>query len=185
MYSDTIKGVGDNDIPDTYYECKDTTFCVLLSIIVVGITIFCATISSSFHYVEYYNYALLRDVYGTVRLSKTYTQGRYFFPTNYDMITFPSYYINVEFEEKVFTDTGLTIMVDIGFRYRLPAQNVGKIYNEFSMSYHDLVVINARTTIKNQAATLPIDSYIYSRSEVEELFAQSVQSTLATVLRSL
>lgn len=153
-------------------------FCLIL----IGIIILCATISTSFHYVSYKEYALLKDNYGTVRLSKVYGQGRYFFPLNYDMITFPSNYIQVNFEEKVFTDTGLEFEVEIVFYYRLPRESIGKIYNQFSNSYHDLVIINARTTIKNEAANLDINSYLSNRKQVELIFATSVNSVLKNVL---
>lgn len=169
------------EIEKDYYEINSfhlTSFCVLL----IGIAILCGTITSSIHYVKYDEYALLKDTYGTVRLSKVYGQGRYFFPLNYEMIYFPANYIGVDFEEKVFTDTGLEFEVEIGFYYRLPRESVGEIYNEFSKSYNDLVVINARTTIKNEAANLDINSYLTNREEVEKIFATSVNQVLKTVL---
>ena len=61
--------------------------------------------------------------------------GRYFYPLNYDTIIFPSNYIGVDFDVVVFTDNGLEFEVEVGFYYKLPRENVGKIYDAFSKNY--------------------------------------------------
>jgi hypothetical protein len=152
--------------------------CCAISTILVGIAILCACLAASFHYVEYDQYGLLKDNYGTVRLSKVYEQGRYFFPLNYDMIIFPAHYIEVDFNEAVFTDTGLEIEIEVGFYYQLPRESIGQIYNDFSLNYNSLVLSNSRTTIKDEAAKLKIDQYITNRSAIELVFARAVNSEL-------
>jgi hypothetical protein len=165
-----------------YYEFPDGSAWVFLSTIMVGIAILCACVTTSFHYVEYHQYGLLKDNYGTVRLSKVYEQGRYFFPLNYDMIIFPAHYIEVDFNEVVFTDTGLEFQVEIGFYYQLPRESIGRIYNEFSLNYHNLVLINTRSTLKDEAAKIKIDQYITNRTGVEQIFAHAVSTELKSSL---
>jgi hypothetical protein len=43
--------------------------------------------------------------------------------------------MDVNFDVVVFTDNGLEFEVEIGFYYKLPRENVGKIYDAFSKSY--------------------------------------------------
>lgn len=123
-----------------------------ISLVVIGIVVMCACVTESFHYVNFDEYALLQDVYGSVRLSKVYGEGRYFFPLNYDLLRFPSRYQSVNFDAVVFSETGLEFSVEIGFYYRVPKENLGKVYDSFSNNYNDRVVSNAQTTIKNVAA---------------------------------
>jgi regulator of protease activity HflC (stomatin/prohibitin superfamily) len=164
-----------------HYEIGRGSICVITTL-VIGIIILCACLSASFHYIEYDQYGLLKDNYGTVRLSKVYEQGRYFFPLNYDMIIFPAHYIEVDFNEAVFTDTGLEIEIEVGFYYQLPRDFIGRIYNDFSLNYHSLVLSNSRTTIKDEAAKLKIDQYITNRSAIELVFAHAVSNELNSKL---
>jgi hypothetical protein len=62
--------------PSDHYDLDGKHGCIgCLSLI--GFIILVTTLPLSFHYVSYDQYALLRDVYGTVRLSKVYGQGGY------------------------------------------------------------------------------------------------------------
>ncbi len=99
--------------PDNYHFSR---CCVILSILsLIGAIILCATVASSFHYVKYDQYALLQDRYGTVRLSRVYEEGRYFFPLNYNMIKFPATYIPVQLDTLVFTETGLEFDIQVEY----------------------------------------------------------------------
>lgn len=98
------------------------------------------------------------------------------------MIIFPARYIDVDFNEAVFTDTGLEIDVEVGFFYQLPRESIGRIYNEFSLNYHSLVLSNSRTTIKDEAAKIKIDQYITNRSGIEAIFAHAVSRELLSNL---
>lgn len=170
----------DNQDPDYYHFSN--RFIWLSVIFLIGAIIFSATLASSFHYVNYNEYALLQDRYGTVRLSRVYKEGRYFFPVNYNMIKFPASYIAVDLDTLVFTETGLEFDVEVHFYYRLPEENLGTIYNSFSFNYDDLVRSNAKTTIKNTAANLKFDEYFSNRTHIEQMFASNVQSVLKTVV---
>ena len=161
-----------------YYEFSFAESWAIGSILIVGIAVLCACLTTSFHYIEYDEYGLLKDNYGTVRLSKVYDQGRYFFPLNYDMIIFPAHYLEVEFDESVFTDTGLEFEIEIRFYYQLPRESIGKIYDEFSLSYHNLVLMNSRSTLKGEAAKIKIDQYLMNRTAVEQIFAKAVSEEL-------
>ena len=163
--------------PENY---RFSNFCVWMSILsLIGAIILSATVAASFHYVQYNEYALLQDRYGTVRLSRVYEEGRYFFPLNYNMIKFPATYIPVDLDTLVFTETGLEFNIEVHFYYRLPKENLGLIYNSFSFNYDDLVHSNAKTTIKNSAANLRFDTYFTNRSHIEDVFANNVAKVLA------
>jgi hypothetical protein len=164
-----------------YYHYSRT--CVIMSILsLIGAIILSATLASSFHYIKYNEYALLQDRYGTVRLSKVYEEGRYFFPLNYNMIKFPASYIPVDLDTLVFTETGLEFNIEVYFYYSLPQENIGKIYNSFSFNYDDLVRSNAKTTIKNSAANLKFDTYFTNRTVIEEVFAVNVAKVLSEIV---
>lgn len=61
---------------------------------------------------------------------------------------------------------------------KFPKKNLGDIYDSFSNNYHDRVISNAQTTIKNIAAPLHINDYLTNRSDVQLLFAQAVHDVL-------
>ena len=164
-----------------YYEIEECGWCLMI-LGLVGSIIFAACLASSFHYVKYDQYALLQNKYGTVSLSPVYGEGRYFLPLNYEFVIFPSNNIEVSIEAVVFSETGLQFEVDIFFYYRLPKENIGKIFNQYSQSYNDLVISNAKTTIKNTAAPLLLDNYFYNRTYVERLFANAVATVLAEIV---
>lgn len=142
----------EEDEEDNEYYEFDKKCIGLTSLILIGLMVMCVCISESFHYVKYNEYGLLQDVYGDVRLSKVYGEGRYFYPLNYNMLKFPSTFTAVDFDAVVFSETGLEFTVEIGFYYRIPRDNLGTIYNSFSKNYHDRVVSNSQTVIKNTAA---------------------------------
>jgi len=170
-------------VTEENYECTNTcAFCVI-PFLICGLIVLCTTVPLSFQYVPYDNYALLQDVYGSVKLDKVYGEGRYFFTLNYKMVKFMSTYTPVYIEASVFSSTGVQFNVDFSFFWRLPKQNVPSVYNKFSMSYPGLVLSNARTTIKDTAATLSIDLYFNNRSYVQSLFASKVAEVLANVLQ--
>lgn len=164
--------------PVSEYYNLDGKSAAIITTLLCGAIIFSACIAESFHYVNFDEYALLQDVYGSVRLSKVYGEGRYFFPLNYDLIIFPASYHSVAFDAVVFTDSGLEFSVEVDFYYRVPKEKLGDIYDSFSSNYHDRVVSNAQTTIKNIAAPLSIDDYMVNRSHVQRLFAESVRDVL-------
>lgn len=141
----------EHDPNNDSYDLNEKFGCYI-SLLLIGVIVLCACMAESFHYVNFDEYALLQDVYGTVRLSKVYGEGRYFFPLNYDLLKFPSRYEPVKFDAVVFSETGLEFSVAIQFYYRLPKENLGDIYDSFSNNYNDRVVSNAQTTIKNVAA---------------------------------
>jgi regulator of protease activity HflC (stomatin/prohibitin superfamily) len=151
-------------------------------IILVGAAIASATIAESFHYVQYNEYALVRDTYGGVDLNHVYSEGRYAFPLTKDMILFPSSYNAVQFEVTVFTDTGLEFDVGVNFYYRLPKNNISRIYNDFSMSYDDLVTSNAKVTIKNNAVKFGLSDYFTNRTLIEDVFANEVSKVLNAIV---
>jgi hypothetical protein len=173
--------VARDEPPKDYFELDRTGVCIG-SVILLGLIVMAACISESFHYVNYDEYGLLQDVYGDVRLSKVYEEGRYFFPLNYDMLKFPSHYQSVNFDAVVFTETGLEFSVEIGFYYKIPKENLGALYDSFSNNYHDRVVSNAQTTIKNIAAPLNINTYLTNRTYVQNLFAVAVHDILDEVV---
>lgn len=171
--------VPDGDPPSEYYKL-DAKAASIMSFLLIGAIVFCACVAESFHYVSYDEYGLLQDVYGSVRLSRVYGEGRYFYPLNYDMLKFPSSYLKVDFDAVVFSENGLEFSVEIDFYYKLPKENLGRIYDSFSSNYHDRVVSNAQTTIKNVAAPLRIEDYLSNRTYVQSLFANAVHDVLLT-----
>jgi SPFH domain / Band 7 family len=161
-----------NEAAHSSDEIEISVPAIILGLITVLIV--CVTVPLSYHYIRFDQYALLQNVYGTVRLSKVYGQGTYFYPLNFGMVTFPSTYQFVEINAAVFTNDGVQVVLDIVFYFRLPKERVGDIYNQFSTNYNTLVYSNAKTVIKNTAAPLTIDMYIKNISYVEMLFANSV-----------
>lgn len=165
------------------YEFSEFFVYGFIPLLIAGIIVMCVTVPLSFHYVPYDSYALKQDVYGSVDLSTVYAEGRYFFPLNYNMVGFMSTYQSVFIEANVFTETGVQFTVDFSFFWRLPQKSVPFVYNLYSNSYPDLVMSNARTTIKNTAANLNIELYFTNHTQVQALFATKVASTLLNLFQ--
>ena len=154
----------------------------LIALISAGCIIFISCIAESFNYVEYNEYALLKNKYTGVRLSRVYEQGRYFYPLTYEMLTFPSTLQTVEFGAFVFSGNGLEFEVEIRFEYLLPKHRIGAIYDEFSMNWHHLIESAAQTTVKGIAAPLNVEVYMKNRTHVQHLFANAVISEMAQIV---
>lgn len=155
------------------YEISNSAISIFI-IVLIGLVVAASCIGESFNYVEYHQYGLLKHKYSGVRLSKVYEQGRYFFPLSYELLVFPATYKTVEFGAYVFSDDGLEFRVDVRFEYRVPIDQVGKIYDQFSLNYHNLIVSTAQTTIKGVAAPLNINDYLDNRTYVQDVFANAV-----------
>ena len=62
------------------------------------------------------------------------------------MLYFPSTFQKVSFDALVFSQNGLEFTVECLFYYKLPKENLGEIYNRFSLAWHDVVISKAITT---------------------------------------
>jgi hypothetical protein len=94
----TNRGRGTND--DDYHFSDATIWgCV---IVFVGLMVASICIGESIQYVEYDEYALLKNKYSGVRLGKVYEAGRYFYPLTYELLVFPATFRKVDFAASVF-----------------------------------------------------------------------------------
>lgn len=150
-----------------------TSILFALSVIIIP-----STVASSFHYVNYDEYAFSHYVYGSVDTSTVLTQGRYFYPLTYKSIKFPSTFQKVEFVSSVFADTGLEFDVHVVFYYRLPKNKLADIYNKYSSNYLTRILTNAKSAIKNTATQFTVNHYLMNRTYIENEFARVVSDEL-------
>lgn len=151
-------------------------------IVIIVAIIITSTVSKSFTYVNYNEYALQKDVYGSVSLTPTYEQGRYFRTLNYNFVKFPATYQPVNFESTVFANNGMEFTLTIRFYYKIPKDSVGKIYDLYSQNYGQRVENNAMNVIKNIAPYYSANDYLTNRLEIEKLIAQNISTELLNVV---
>jgi hypothetical protein len=159
-------------------EIENKTLCWIFTLFAITAIIVCSCVALSFHYVSYDQYALKRDVYGSVDGSTVYTQGRYFMTLNYDFVYFDSTYQQITFDSTIFTDNGLESDIYMSFFFSLPEDNVSSIYNTYSNSYSSKVISNSKQTAKNVASTFSVDEFINNRSYVEQTICKNIQDEL-------
>lgn len=154
-----------------------------LPLAVVMTIIIIVTVTLSFWYVPYNNYALRRNTYNGVALGHVYTEGRYFLTLDNSLVYFPSTYKEITFTSKTFAENGLEFDCYITFYYRLPRENVGSIYNSYSTAYNTRVINNAKQIIKNVASTFSVENFLSNRTYIENTMATSLEPYLYTTIQ--
>ena len=151
---------------------------VFYALFIVAVIVISSTVSLSFWYINYSQYALERNTYTGVRLADTKGEGRYFLPLTEQMVVFPATYQRESFVSESFATNGLEFDIHVAFEWRLPKDNVGKIYDEFSTNYPARVLSNAKRLVKNVASTFTVENYLSNRTYVENTIAAALEIDL-------
>ena len=157
------------------FWCSLITF--LITVIIVT-----STVSMSYHYVRYDQYAFRSNKYHGVQLSKVYTEGRYFLTLDNSMIYFPSVYKPIKFVSNTFSENGLEFDLDISFYYKIPNKNLAQIYNLYSTSYENKIESNAKQVTKNIASTFSVEEFLTNRSYIEKTIGLSLEKQIGETL---
>lgn len=165
----------DDEIPDGFI---DRFWILYVPFFVISVIIIVTCVTMSFWYVPYYNYALRRNTYHGVALNDLYEEGRYFLTLDNSLIYFPSTYNEITFNSKTFAENGLEFDCYVTFYYKLPKDNVGKIYDSYSTAYETRVVNNAKQIAKNVASTFSVDDFLTNRTYIETSIANVLEKYL-------
>jgi len=167
------------DIEEKEFSETDTWVTIAIyTVFIIFVIVVSCTVSLSFWYINYSQYALEKNTYTGVRLADTKEEGRYFLPLTEQMVVFPATFNEVSFVSESFADNGLEFNIHISFFYKLPKNNIGKIYDQFSTNYHTRVVSNSKRLVKNEAAQFPVDYYLENRSYIEDTIATALEIDL-------
>lgn len=148
---------------------------LLASIIII------TTITLSFHYVSYDQYALKRNKYHGVQLGTVYDQGRYFLTLDNDFVYFPSTYQPIKFTSKTFSDNGLEFDLDVSFYYKLPREEIGSIYNLYSTNYESRIENNAKQVTKNVASNFNVEQFLQNRTHIEQTIGIELEKQIKNI----
>ena len=148
---------------------------LLVSVVII------TTITLSFHYVSYDQYALKRNKYHGVHLGTVYNQGRYFLTLDNDFVYFPSTYQPIKFTSKTFSDNGLEFDLDVSFYYKLPKEEIGSIYNLYSTNYGSRIENNAKQVTKNVASNFNVDQFLQNRTHIEQTIGQELEKQIKNI----
>ena len=148
---------------------------LLASIIII------TTVTMSFHYVSYDQYALKRNKYHGVQLGTVYDQGRYFLTLDNDFVYFPSTYQSIKFTSKTFSDNGLEFDLDVSFYYKLPKEEIGSIYNLYSTNYGSRIENNAKQVTKNVASNFNVEQFLQNRTHIEQTIGQELENQIKNI----
>lgn len=161
----------DSEVPIDF--CKSFTYYSFFTLVIMIVIV--STVATSFWYVPYNKYALRRNTYHGVALNNVYEQGRYFFTLDNSLVYFPSTYKEITFTSKTFAENGLEFDCYITFYYRLPKNNVGKIYDSYSTAYENRVINNAKQIAKNVASTFSVDDFLTNRTYIETTIGKKLE----------
>jgi hypothetical protein len=176
--------------PKPYFSdnCKFITKHIVGWGLGLAILMVCIMVPLSFHYIQYNEYAFVRDKFGKTETDEVITQGRYFYTLKYDIIRFPSTYTEVRFvdsdAQSVFTKEGYQILLSISFWYKIPPESLGNIYRKYSLNYKNSIVNEAKLIIKNLAGTantglnVEVERYITDRYNISQIIASVLSKQL-------
>jgi hypothetical protein len=165
----------DGELDFDNFRCGSIVF-----VIATIITIIC--VSLSFHYIYYDKYALRKNTYSGVDLTKVYGEGRHFFTLDNSLIMFPADFRPVQFNSRIFAENGLEFDCEISFFYRLPKDNIAEIYDKFSTNYHSRVETNAKQVVKNVASTFGVEDFLDNRAIIKDAIAYELNTELMTIV---
>ncbi len=187
------------DLCNPFYECIDISngdyYCKVRPCgwalnIALGIAILmvCIMVPLSFHYIQYNEYAFVRNKFGKTDTGEVITQGRYFYPLTHDVIRFPATYTEVRFvgdnAQSIFTKEGYQILLSISFWFKIPPESLAHIYNKYSLNYKNSIINEAKLIIKNLAGTantglnVELEKYITDRRNISQTIADYLSREL-------
>lgn len=167
-------------------EMTEDDFCYFwtgLIVLLVSIIIITSTVSMSYHYVRYDEYAFEINRYHGVHMGHVYTEGRYFLTLDNTMTYFKSTYQPIKFVSATFSDNGLEFDLDISFYYKIPKENLAQIYNLYSTSYEGKIESNAKQITKNIASTFSVEEFLTNRSYIEKTIGYALEAQLNKTLK--
>eukprot|EP01006_Ploeotia_vitrea_P047917 TRINITY_DN67176_c11_g9_i1.p1 TRINITY_DN67176_c11_g9~~TRINITY_DN67176_c11_g9_i1.p1 ORF type:complete len:310 (-),score=13.40 TRINITY_DN67176_c11_g9_i1:258-1187(-) len=137
----------------------------------IGCLLLVILLPLSFQYVERNTWAFKRNsLTNDVDTDTVYEAGRYFWGVGRGTVSFPSTFQHIEFVGKegltVFTETGLELLLDVSFQYRLQRDNLDKLFSDFGRAYTAQIENVARASLRNEAPQFSIEQYITDRSAV-------------------
>lgn len=156
---------------------------IWLVIFVISSIIFAACLGSSFHKVDYDEYAFAKNKYTTVDTSYVYTTGRQFLLLNYEFVYFSSTFDDITYSEsngntiRLFTDTGYEVDTEVSLLLRLNEQNMKYVFEKYNMQYLNKIANIPSTTVKNQG-NLSINDLLLNRDMIRNKFATAIRDDL-------
>lgn len=153
-------------------------------VLFIGLLLVLILVPLSFSYVKRNEIAFKRTTStNEVDLNTVYRNGRYFWGLGHTPIAFPSNFIKVSLtgdsKLSVFTETGQTLTFESVFFYRLIPEKLRNLYINFGTNYHQRVMAVATAALRNSAANLAMDQYIYDRANVTALLYSAMSTQLA------
>lgn len=163
---------------------------VICALIAVGLLLLVILLPLSFHYVEYYNYALKHDTIhgaGGIDYSRVYTNGRYFWGLGKKQETVPRILMGVEYKQNngqtilAFTDSGLEFVIECSFQFRIVKNEVPHLFQKFHRSYYPQIVSIGLRALKNVAPNYSLDDYISKREEIHLVMYNALVQELSSL----
>jgi len=153
------------------YCCAFCGFVVFLTLMIMLIT--------SFVYVEYDEYAFKKSTTtNKVDQSQVFDNGRYLWGFNHKKVAFPKLFQLQELNLSVSNVEGVSVNVAISFWYRLPKEDLSKIYSTYGTNYETQLVSIARAAVRNTAVIFSVNQFLNNRTIVRDQIAQNVSIAL-------
>jgi len=158
-------------------------FCVTTCVLIfIGVLLFLIMFPLSFSYINYNEIGFEKNVVTNIVYTDTvFEPGRYFYGVGYGSFTFPRTYQEISFtgdELLVFSENGLEFPIEVFAYYKLTAENLEKIYNDFGTSYNKDFKDIIKAAIKNKAPDFTVDEYITNRTLIDDSFLTNINKEL-------
>eukprot|EP00483_Globobulimina_turgida_P001149 UN01151 len=154
------------------YACACCGFVVFFTLMIMLIT--------SFVYVEYDEYAFKKSTTtNKVDQSEVYGNGRYLWGFNHKKVVFPKLFQAQELNLSVANEEGVSVQIAVSFWYRLPKEELSRIYSRYGTNYQTQLNSIARAAVRNTAVDFSVNEFLNNRSIVRDQIAENVSLALA------
>eukprot|EP01083_Nonionella_stella_P055884 147350_1 len=156
------------------YCCACCGFVTFLTMMIMLIT--------SFVYVEYDEYAFKKSTTtNKVDKSKVFDNGRYLWGFNHKKVVFPKLFQRQELNLSVANEEGVSVVISVSFWYRLPKEDLSKIYSRYGTNYQTQLNSIARAAVRNTAVDSSVNDFLNNRPTVRDTIARNVSLALAAM----
>eukprot|EP01084_Bolivina_argentea_P308112 532673_1 len=149
--------------------CGSIIFLVLMIILI-----------TSFTYVEHDEYAFKKStISNTVYQDEVYGMGRYLWGVDHTKVSFPAKYQLIDLELDVSNSDGVAVGIDMSFWYKLPKENLSKIYSKYGLNYKSQMISLTNAIVRNTAVQFSVGDFLSHRRIVAETIAKNISQSLA------
>lgn len=178
MFKRVVEADFEDVLPDSAFAGCWCCCCVIVNFVLI-ILFFPCTMTQ----LGQFKYGIMRNkITGYVDLDQHFEPGRYWIGFWQEFVEFPSTLQTIEFSEekpeegvqhltvlKSRDKDGKMVTLDISIQYRLPKENIGRIYKDMLLAYEDIFIAELRDQLAKAANLYAIEDTWQNYESVVDL----------------